>query len=132
MGPFGNEFKLYCERGFHLAVRGNGIIEGTDELNDCDTDLICSSADNESEVRLKGKYTGRYICFGEEGQLYGEEDVNNPGTKFIESFAGSYTCYESATYPKWYIGLNKQLKSKPGPRTTWGKKSTKFLPRRQS
>lgn len=40
MGPFGNEFKLYCERGFHLAVRENGIIEGTDELNDSDSKFI--------------------------------------------------------------------------------------------
>lgn len=53
-------------------------------------------------------------------------------TVFIEAFQGSYNTYLSLRHAHqgWYIGLRKSGKVKKGPKTKYGQKAIKFLPRR--
>lgn len=54
-------------------------------------------------------------------------------TVFIEAFQGSYNTYLSRKYAHlgWYLGIRKSGKVKKGPKTAYGQKAIKFLPRRQ-
>ena len=66
------------------------------------------------------------------GRLYGEPDIMEEGTVFIENFQGSYNTYLSRKYSHlgWYLGIKKSGKFKKGPRTKYRQNAVLFLPRR--
>ncbi|CAH0564176.1 unnamed protein product [Brassicogethes aeneus] len=128
--PFGNKYKLYSETGYNLTIRNDGTILGTKDDFDPDVNLQILQGDEVGHVRIQGVSTNLFVCFNKNGKLYGEADKNKFGTIFEESFAGSYTSYRSVAYPDWYLGIKKSGLTKRGPKTLWGTRSTKFLPRR--
>ncbi|KAJ8916828.1 hypothetical protein NQ315_005835 [Exocentrus adspersus] len=128
--PFGYRMQLFSENGYNLTIRPNGEIIGTQDDADLDSHIEISSGGEVSHVRLLGLNTNLYVCYGTNGELYGEVDPSNKGTVFIEEYQGSYSAYKSALYPDWYIGIKKNGLPKKGYRTRYGQKAIKFLPRR--
>ncbi|XP_056633331.1 uncharacterized protein LOC130442944 [Diorhabda sublineata] len=129
---FGSKMQLFSQTGYHLAVYPDGKIRGTPDENDLHTFLELTSAGYPGHVRIKALLTNLYIAMDRRGKLYGEADPMMEPTVFIESFQGSYTVYLSRKYAHngWYIGIQKNGKIKKGPRTGYGQKAIKFLPRR--
>ncbi|CAG9812663.1 unnamed protein product [Phaedon cochleariae] len=128
--PFANHVRLYSQTGFNLTIRGNGEICGTDDDADNDSKIDILSGGGVSLVRLFGVNSNLYVCFGDDGIIYGEEDPTNEGTIFVEEFQGSYSAFMSNLYAGWYIGIKKNGLPKAGNQTKYGQKAIKFLPRR--
>ncbi|KAK9888101.1 hypothetical protein WA026_000376 [Henosepilachna vigintioctopunctata] len=126
---FGQRMKLYSQNGFNLAIRQNGVVEGTQEDEDpeCCLELISAGP---GMVRIRGMETDLYLCFDSDGHLYGEQDSENDATVFRETLEGLYNAYISVKYPEWYVGIKRSGKPKPGPYTKYGQKAVRFLPRR--
>jgi hypothetical protein len=90
------------------------------------------SAGYPGHVRIKGLLTNLYVAMDKKGRLYGEPDMMEDSTIFIESFQGSYNTYLSLKHAHlgWYLGIKKSGKYKRGSKTKYGQKAISFLPRR--
>ncbi|XP_072394831.1 fibroblast growth factor 1-like [Diabrotica undecimpunctata] len=129
--PFSNHVRLWCQNGYNLTIRSNGEVLGTDDDSDPDSMIEISSGGDVSLVRLLGINSQLYLCFDDNGELYGEKDPHNQGTVFIEAFSASYSTFQSTLGPKsWFIGIQRNGKPKSGKKTGEGQKATRFLPRR--
>nr|CAH7760326.1 unnamed protein product [Callosobruchus chinensis] len=128
--PFGNRMQLYCQNGYHLTIKPDGEVMGTEDDSDENSHIEITAGDGPGHVRLHGVSSNLYLCFCSDGKLYGECDPANEATVFVENFLGQYTTYASAVFPEWYVGIKKNGQPKPGHRTKLGQKATRFLPRR--
>ncbi|CAG9765210.1 unnamed protein product [Ceutorhynchus assimilis] len=129
----GNRMQLYCKNGDFLGVYPDGRVRGTKDEADPHTFLERKTGGLLPEhVKLQGMLTHLYVAMDKKGRLYAEADAECPRAVFIESFHGSYNNYLSRHYAHlgWYIGLKKSGKFKKGPKTKFGQKAIKFLPRR--
>ncbi|XP_008196985.1 fibroblast growth factor 1 [Tribolium castaneum] len=129
---FGTKMQLYSRTRHNLAVYPDGEVRGTPDDDDLHTYLEVMSAGHPGHVRIKGLLTNLYVAMDPKGRLYGEPDMTDNSTIFIEAFQGSYNTYLSLKYAHlgWYIGIKKSGKFKRGPKTKYGQKAIKFLPRR--
>uniref|UniRef100_A0A6P7FLJ9 Uncharacterized protein LOC114329045 n=1 Tax=Diabrotica virgifera virgifera TaxID=50390 RepID=A0A6P7FLJ9_DIAVI len=124
---FSNHVRLWC-KGYNLTIRSNGEVLGTDDDSDPDSKIEISYAEEFNRVRLLGTNSQLYVCFDDNGQLYGEKDPQNPGTIFIEAYISSYSTFQSTLGSKsWFIGLRRNGKPKPGKKTFKTQKGTQFL-----
>ncbi|XP_063904546.1 fibroblast growth factor 1-like [Zophobas morio] len=128
----GTKLQLFSKTKHHLAVYPDSVVKGNPDDNDLHTFLEIISAGYPGHVRIKGLLTNLYLAMDKKGRLYGEPDMNEDNTIFIESFRGSYNTYLSLKYAHlgWYVGIKKSGKFKRGPRTKYGQKAIMFLPRR--
>ncbi|KAL3274074.1 hypothetical protein HHI36_015492 [Cryptolaemus montrouzieri] len=126
---YGQHMKLFSENGYNLAIRYNGLVEGTQEDDDPECCLEIMSA-GPGLVQIRGMESDLCLCFDDTGQLYGEQEYSNDATVFHETLEGLYNAYKSVKYPEWFIGIKKNGQSKPGPRTQYGQKAVRFMPRR--
>ncbi|XP_018574813.1 fibroblast growth factor 1-like [Anoplophora glabripennis] len=128
----GNKMQLYSKTGHHLAIYPDGSVKGTSDENDLHTYLEVVSAGFPGHVKIKGMLTNLYVAMNKKGMLYGEPNSSEEATVFIESFQGSYNAYLSRKYAHlgWYIGIKKSGKVKKGPKTAYGQKAVRFIPRR--
>ncbi|KAJ8916827.1 hypothetical protein NQ315_005834, partial [Exocentrus adspersus] len=129
---YGSKMQLYSMTGHHLAVYPDGIVKGTPDENDLHTYLELVSAGFPGHVKIKGMLANMYVAMDAKGRLYAESDPMEEATVFIESFQGSYNAYLSRKYAHlgWYIGIKKSGRIKRGPKTAYGQKAVRFLPRR--
>jgi fibroblast growth factor 1 len=140
--------QLYSKTRQHLAVYPDGVVRGTPDDNDLHSkpsnflffplqDAVLAfleliSAGYPGHVRIKGLLTNLYVAMDKKGRLYGEPDMMEDSTIFIESFQGSYNTYLSLKHAHlgWYLGIKKSGKYKRGSKTKYGQKAISFLPRR--
>ncbi|XP_023024742.1 fibroblast growth factor 1 [Leptinotarsa decemlineata] len=127
---YGYRMQLFCMTGYNLTLRSTGEVLGTEDDADIDSHVEISSGGDISHVRIFGLNSKLYLCFKNDGRMYGEEDPSNEGTIFIENFQGLYSTYRSKMDPGWYLGIKKNGSMKIGTKNAYGRKSVKFLPRR--
>ncbi|XP_034016662.1 fibroblast growth factor 4 [Thalassophryne amazonica] len=121
--------RLYCNVGigFHIQVLLDGRITGVHNENRYS--LLQISPVERGVVTLLGVRSGMFVAMNHRGKLYGSLHYNNE-CKFREKLlANNYNAYESVTYPRMYIGLSKNGKTKRGNRVSPAMTVTHFLPR---
>ncbi|KAI9517695.1 Fibroblast growth factor 4 [Dissostichus eleginoides] len=80
-------------------------------------------------VTLLGVRSRFFVAMNRRGKLYGSLHYNNE-CKFREKLlANNYNAYESIAYPRMFIGLSKNGKTKRGNRVSPAMTVTHFLPR---
>ncbi|KAF5291464.1 hypothetical protein FQR65_LT01776 [Abscondita terminalis] len=129
---FGNKMQLFSKTNYNLAVYADAKVRGTRDDNDLHSHLEVRTAGYPGHVRIQGILTKLYIAMDNLGRLYGEPDVTEEATVFIEAFQGSYNTYLSRKYAHlgWYLGIKKSGRFKKGPKTTYRQNAVLFLPRR--
>ncbi|KAK9543213.1 hypothetical protein VZT92_001008 [Zoarces viviparus] len=121
--------RLYCNVGigFHIQVLPDGRITGVHNENG--HSLLQISPVERGVVTLLGASSRRFVAMNRRGKLYGSLHYNNE-CKFKEKLlANNYNAYESVAYPRMYIGLSKNGKTKRGNRVSPAMTVTHFLPR---
>ncbi|XP_028257915.1 fibroblast growth factor 4 [Parambassis ranga] len=121
--------RLYCNVGigFHIQVLPDGRITGVHNENRYS--LLQISPVERGVVTLLGVRSGLFVAMNRRGKLYGSLQYNND-CKFREKLlANNYNAYESMAYPKMFIGLSKNGKTKRGNRVSPAMTVTHFLPR---
>ncbi|XP_070689328.1 fibroblast growth factor 4 [Pempheris klunzingeri] len=121
--------RLYCNVGigFHIQVLPDGRITGVHNENR--HSLLQISPVERGVVTLLGVRSGLFVAMNRRGKLYGSLHFNNE-CKFKEKLlANNYNAYESVAYPRMYIGLSKNGKTKRGNRVSPAMTVTHFLPR---
>ncbi|XP_076594173.1 fibroblast growth factor 4 [Chaetodon auriga] len=121
--------RLYCNVGigFHIQVLPDGRITGVHNENR--HSLLQISPVERGVVTLLGVRSGLFVAMSRRGKLYGSLHYNNE-CKFREKLlANNYNAYESVAYPRMYIGLSKNGKTKRGNRVSPAMTVTHFLPR---
>ncbi|KAM3850301.1 fibroblast growth factor 4 [Diretmus argenteus] len=121
--------RLYCNVGigFHIQVLPDGRITGVHNENRYS--LLQISPVERGVVTLLGIRSGLFVAMNRRGKLYGSLHYNNE-CKFREKLlANNYNAYESAAYPRMFIGLSKNGKTKRGNRVSPAVTVTHFLPR---
>ncbi|CAG9833907.1 unnamed protein product [Diabrotica balteata] len=128
----GDKMQLFSQTGHHLAIYADGEVRGTKDENDLHTYLEIQSGGDTGLVRIYGLLVKLYITMDSHGGLYGQWNRKLESTVFIEAFQASYNTYLSKphAHSRWYIGIQRNGKIKRGPRTGFGQKAIKFLPRR--
>uniref|UniRef100_A0A665UA92 Fibroblast growth factor n=1 Tax=Echeneis naucrates TaxID=173247 RepID=A0A665UA92_ECHNA len=123
--------RLYCNVGigFHIQVLPDGGITGVHNENRFS--LLQISPVERGVVTLLGIRSGLFVAMNRRGKLYGSVSLHyNHECKFREKLlANNYNAYESAAYPRMYIGLSKNGKTKRGNRVSPAMTVTHFLPR---
>ncbi|XP_049907943.1 fibroblast growth factor 4 [Epinephelus moara] len=121
--------RLYCNVGigFHIQVLPDGRITGVHNENR--HSLLQISPVERGVVTLLGVRSRLFVAMNRRGKLYGSLHFNNE-CKFREKLlANNYNAYESVAYPRMYIGLSKNGKTKRGNRVSPAMTVTHFLPR---
>ncbi|XP_069544546.1 fibroblast growth factor 4 [Brachyistius frenatus] len=121
--------RLYCNVGigFHMQVLPDGRITGVHNENRYS--LLQISPVERGVMTLLGVRSGLFVAMNQRGKLYGSPHFNNE-CKFREKLlANNYNAYESAAYPRMFIGLSKNGKTKRGSRVSPAMTVTHFLPR---
>ncbi|CAN9507328.1 unnamed protein product [Ophioblennius macclurei] len=121
--------RLYCNVGigFHIQVLPDGRITGVHNENRYS--LLQISPVERGVVTLLGVRSGCFVAMNRRGKLYGSLHYNNE-CKFRENLlANNYNAYESVVYPRMFIGLSKNGKTKRGNRVSPAMTVTHFLPR---
>uniref|UniRef100_A0A8C2W6Q2 Fibroblast growth factor n=2 Tax=Cyclopterus lumpus TaxID=8103 RepID=A0A8C2W6Q2_CYCLU len=121
--------RLYCNVGigFHIQVLPDGRITGVH--NEHLDSLLQISPVERGVVTLMGLRSKLFVAMNGRGKLYGSLHYNNE-CKFREKLlANNYNAYESLAYPRMYIGLSKNGKTKRGNRVSPAMTVTHFLPR---
>ncbi|XP_072321284.1 fibroblast growth factor 4 [Eucyclogobius newberryi] len=121
--------RLYCNVGigFHIQVLPDGCITGIHNENRYS--LLQISPVERGVVTLLGVRSGLFVAMNRRGKLYGSLYFNNE-CKFRENLlANNYNAYESMAYPRMFIGLSKNGKTKRGNRVSPAMTVTHFLPR---
>ncbi|XP_029001247.1 fibroblast growth factor 4 [Betta splendens] len=121
--------RLYCNVGigFHIQVLPDGRITGIHNENR--HSLLQISPVERGVVTLLGVQSGLFVAMNRRGKLYGSLHYNNE-CKFREKLlANNYNAYESVAYPRMFIGLSKNGKTKRGNRVSPAMTVTHFLPR---
>ncbi|XP_042345895.1 fibroblast growth factor 4B-like [Plectropomus leopardus] len=121
--------RLYCNVGigFHIQVLPDGRITGVHNENR--HSLLQISPVERGVVTLLGVRSRLFVAMNRRGKLYGSLHYNNE-CKFREKLlANNYNAYESVAYPRMYIGLSKNGKTKRGNRVSPAMTVTHFLPR---
>ncbi|XP_040025284.2 fibroblast growth factor 4 [Gasterosteus aculeatus] len=121
--------RLYCNVGigFHIQVLPDGRITGVHNENR--HSVLQISPVERGVVTLLGVRSSLFVAMNRRGKLYGSSQYNNE-CKFREKLlANNYNAYESAAYPRMYIGLSKNGKTKRGNRVSPAMTVTHFLPR---
>uniref|UniRef100_A0AAQ4RNA9 Fibroblast growth factor n=1 Tax=Gasterosteus aculeatus aculeatus TaxID=481459 RepID=A0AAQ4RNA9_GASAC len=106
--------RLYCNVGigFHIQVLPDGRITGVHNENR--HSVLQISPVERGVVTLLGVRSSLFVAMNRRGKLYGSSQYNNE-CKFREKLlANNYNAYESAAYPRMYIGLSRLFKSPPG------------------
>uniref|UniRef100_A0A8C2W6Q1 Fibroblast growth factor n=1 Tax=Cyclopterus lumpus TaxID=8103 RepID=A0A8C2W6Q1_CYCLU len=117
--------RLYCNVGigFHIQVLPDGRITGVH--NEHLDSLLQISPVERGVVTLMGLRSKLFVAMNGRGKLYGSVSC-----KFREKLlANNYNAYESLAYPRMYIGLSKNGKTKRGNRVSPAMTVTHFLPR---
>ncbi|KAL6112644.1 fibroblast growth factor 4 isoform X2 [Pungitius pungitius] len=121
--------RLYCNVGigFHIQVLPDGRITGVHNENR--HSVLQISPVERGVVTLLGVRSSLFVAMNQRGKLYGSLHYNNE-CKFREKLlANNYNAYESVAYPRMYIGLSKNGKTKRGNRVSPAMTVTHFLPR---
>ncbi|KAM8894933.1 fibroblast growth factor 4 [Spinachia spinachia] len=121
--------RLYCNVGigFHIQVLPDGRITGVHNENP--HSVLQISPVERGVVTLLGVHSSLFVAMNRRGKLYGSLHYNNE-CKFREKLlANNYNAYESVAYPRMYIGLSKNGKTKRGNRVSPAMTVTHFLPR---
>ncbi|XP_030581050.1 fibroblast growth factor 4 [Archocentrus centrarchus] len=121
--------RLYCNVGigFHIQVLPDGRITGVH--NESRYSLLQISPVERGVVTLLGIHSGLFVAMNRRGKLYGSPHYTND-CKFREKLlANNYNAYESVAYPRMFIGLSKNGKTKRGNRVSPTTTVTHFLPR---
>ncbi|XP_047218478.1 fibroblast growth factor 4 [Girardinichthys multiradiatus] len=121
--------RLYCNVGigFHIQVLTDGRITGVHSENRYS--LLQISPVERGVVTLLGVRSGLFVAMNRRGKLYGSLHYSNE-CKFREKLlANNYNAYESVAYPRMFIGLSKNGKTKRGNRVSPAMTVTHFLPR---
>lgn len=124
--------KLFCRTGYHLGVSESGRVRGLSATNEPHA-LLHIIPVSFGVVRIQNIETSLYLAFNKKGRLYGELNGNKDNTEWEQWNVGSYDAFRSRKYANygWWIGIKKNGRAKPGPRTSWGQKSIQFLAIRQ-
>ncbi|PBC31942.1 Heparin-binding growth factor [Apis cerana cerana] len=124
--------KLFCRTGYHLGVSESGRVRGLSATNEPHA-LLHIIPVTFGVVRIQNIETSLYLAFNKKGRLYGELNGNKDNTEWEQWNVGSYDAFRSRKYANygWWIGIKKNGRAKPGPRTSWGQKSIQFLAIRQ-
>ncbi|XP_004066852.1 fibroblast growth factor 4 [Oryzias latipes] len=121
--------RLYCNVGigFHMQVLPDGRITGVHNENRYS--LLQISPVERGVVTLLGVRSNRFVAMNHRGKLYGSLHYSNE-CKFREKLLpNNYNAYESLAYPRMFIGLSKNGKTKRGSRVSPAMTVTHFLPR---
>ncbi|KAF6733584.1 Fibroblast growth factor 4B [Oryzias melastigma] len=121
--------RLYCNVGigFHMQVLPDGRITGVHNENRYS--LLQISPVERGVVTLLGVRSDRFVAMNHRGKLYGSLHYSNE-CKFREKLLpNNYNAYESLAYPRMFIGLSKNGKTKRGNRVSPAMTVTHFLPR---
>uniref|UniRef100_A0A7N5ZW61 Fibroblast growth factor n=1 Tax=Anabas testudineus TaxID=64144 RepID=A0A7N5ZW61_ANATE len=125
--------RLYCNVGigFHIQVLPDGRITGVHNENRHSKSGKLISPVERGVVTLLGVHSGLFVAMNRQGKLYGSVSLHyNNECKFREKLlANNYNAYESMAYPRMYIGLSKNGKTKRGNRVSPAMTVTHFLPR---
>ncbi|XP_061902474.1 fibroblast growth factor 1-like [Entelurus aequoreus] len=119
--------RLHCRNGGHqLRISPDGSVDGGRQDND-PYDVLRLKAVSAGVVVVMGENTGRYLAMNTNGSLYGSVTINDE-CYFHETYEENhYNTYCSKKY-RWYVGLKRNGKPKPGPKALWGQKAILFLP----
>ncbi|XP_056135095.1 fibroblast growth factor 4 [Lampris incognitus] len=121
--------RLYCNVGigFHIQVLPDGKITGIHTEDGFS--LLEISPVERGVVSLFGVRSGLFVAMNRRGKLHGSLHYNSD-CKFQEKLlANNYNAYESVAYPRMFIGLSKNGKTKRGNRVSPAMTVTHFLPR---
>ncbi|XP_054594435.1 fibroblast growth factor 4 [Nothobranchius furzeri] len=121
--------RLYCNVGigFHIQVLPDGRITGVHTENR--HSLLQISPVERGVVTLLGVRSGLFVAMNQRGKLYGSFHFSNECAFREKLLANNYNSYESAAYPRMFIGLSKSGKTKRGNRVSPAMTGTHFLPR---
>ncbi|KAM4555462.1 putative fibroblast growth factor 1 [Odontesthes bonariensis] len=124
--------RLYCMNGgYHLQILPDGTVQGQRDERDVHTVLKLNSV-NRGVVVIQGTEAKRYLAMSDDGRLYGSPTVTDE-CYFLEKLEENhYNTYQPQKHQdsNWFVGLKKNGKPKPGPRTHIGQKAVFFLPRK--
>ncbi|XP_032811552.1 fibroblast growth factor 1-like [Petromyzon marinus] len=130
-GSFKEPRRLYCRSaGHHLQILGDGTVSGTQDENEPHA-VLQLQAVRRGVVTIRGLCAERFLAMSTEGHLYGAEAINDE-CYFIETLEENfYSTYCSEKYAdwRWYVGIKRSGRAKPGPKTARGQKAVHFLPR---
>ncbi|XP_076623748.1 fibroblast growth factor 1 [Colletes latitarsis] len=124
--------KLFCRTGYHLAITDSGRVRGLSGTNEQHA-LLHIIPVSFGVIRIQSIETSLYLAFNKKGRLYGEPNINKDNTEWEQWNVGSYDAFRSRKYANhgWWIGIKKNGRAKPGPKTRWGQKAIQFLAIRQ-
>ncbi|XP_032664859.1 fibroblast growth factor 1-like [Odontomachus brunneus] len=119
--------KLYCRTGYHLAITPSGRVRGLYGNNESHVLLHVISV-SFGIIKIQSVETRLYLAFNKKGRLYGEVNMNNDNTEWEQWSIGAYDAFRSRKYVHygWWIGIKKNGRAKPGPKTSWGQKAIQF------
>ncbi|OXU30062.1 hypothetical protein TSAR_017051 [Trichomalopsis sarcophagae] len=124
------KLKLFCRTGYFIGITPSGRARGfpAESTNDAHVRLIVCPVSS-GIVRLQSAETGHYLAFNATGHLYGEKRVNKDNTEWEQWSIGTYDAFRSHKYaePGWWLGIKRNGRHKPGPKTAWGQKAVQFL-----
>ncbi|XP_014254541.1 fibroblast growth factor 1-like [Cimex lectularius] len=125
---YGKRKQLYCRTGYFLAIMQDGTVAGIDE--DMHPNAIVEfTTVKAGEVRIRGTKANLYLAMNKTGRLYGEANVLDESTVFLESLHRHHLVYLSKPYARfnWYVALKKNGKPKDAKKTKLGQKAIQFL-----
>ncbi|XP_011630080.1 fibroblast growth factor 1-like isoform X3 [Pogonomyrmex barbatus] len=119
--------KLYCRTGYHLAITPSGRVRGLSGNKESHA-LLHVTPVSFGVIRIQSVETRLYLAFNKKGRLYGEVNMINDNTEWEQWSIGSYDAFRSRKYVHygWWIGIKKNGRAKPGPKTSWGQKAIQF------
>lgn len=56
-----------------------------------------------------------------------QKKIEKDNTEWKHCTIGEYEAFRSLKYADWWLGIKRNGRPKPGPKTAWGQKATQFV-----
>ncbi|XP_065071488.1 fibroblast growth factor 1-like [Rhopilema esculentum] len=124
-------FILYCRTGWLLQILPNGIVNGTNNINEVNA-VMQVQVIGPTKIRIKGIESGRYIAINSRGRLISKRYPTRETVFQEEVLENHYHTFNSWQHSQdgtkpWYIGIRKNGYPKKASKTKVGNTCIQFL-----